>query len=169
MFLLFITVPSRVSFWAMEAPADATKTKDNLMNFSGSAGDMLAAMKAAGIQMPDAENAAKKAAAAPASKPAPCTDPTCTEDHDHSGHEHAGHGHDHEHNSTDHDHGHKHEHAHKEGHAHSKDDHKDCHSHGHTHEHMDHPGTSESPDVFSRAYEGEYMYNFNCLKCRDKG
>jgi hypothetical protein len=37
----------------MEAPFDKTKSKDNLMNFSGSASDMLAAMSAAGIVVPD--------------------------------------------------------------------------------------------------------------------
>jgi hypothetical protein len=39
----------------MEAPFDADKSSTDLFNFSGSAGDMLAAMKAAGIVMPEAE------------------------------------------------------------------------------------------------------------------
>ena len=38
----------------MEAPFDAAKSKNDLMNFSGSAGDMMAAMSAAGIVVPDA-------------------------------------------------------------------------------------------------------------------
>ena len=44
----------------MEAPFDAEKNSSNLMNFSGSAGDMMAAMKAAGIAVPEVEAAAKK-------------------------------------------------------------------------------------------------------------
>jgi hypothetical protein len=44
----------------MEAPFDADKTKDDLFNFSGSAGDMLSMMKAAGIVMPEAEEVGKK-------------------------------------------------------------------------------------------------------------
>ena len=49
----------------MEAPFDADKSKDDMTNFSGSAGDMLAAMKAAGISVPDAKEAAEKVAAHP--------------------------------------------------------------------------------------------------------
>jgi hypothetical protein len=40
----------------MEAPFDASKTKEDLMNFSGSAGDMMAAMAAAGIVVPEAQD-----------------------------------------------------------------------------------------------------------------
>ena len=39
----------------MEAPFDATKSKVDLLNFSGSASDMMAAMAAAGIVASDAE------------------------------------------------------------------------------------------------------------------
>jgi hypothetical protein len=39
----------------MEAPFDAAKSKVDLLNFSGSASDMKAAMAAAGIVAPDAE------------------------------------------------------------------------------------------------------------------
>ena len=87
----------------MEAPFDADKSKDDMTNFSGSAGDMLAAMKAAGISVPDAKEAAEKVAAAAPSAPEECTDPSCTHDHDH------GHGHaEKEEGHHDHDHGHGH-------------------------------------------------------------
>ena len=136
----------------MEAPHDKDKSKDNMMNFSGSAGDMLAAMQAAGIKVPDAQEAAEKAAAAPPSAPEACTDPGCTVDHGHGGHEHEHHdhgheghdhkGHDHEHHDHAHDggccgedHGHGgHEHGHK-GHDHQEHDHK-----GHDHKEHDHKG-----------------------------
>ena len=39
----------------MEAPHDATKSKTDLFNFSGSASDMMAAMAAAGIVVPEAQ------------------------------------------------------------------------------------------------------------------
>ena len=79
----------------MEAPHDGTKIADNMMNFSGSASDMLATMAAAGIVMPEAEEAAEKVAASPPSAPAAaCEDPSCTIDHGHSGHDH-GHSHGH--------------------------------------------------------------------------
>ena len=39
----------------MEAPFDATKSKVDLLNFSGSASDMMAAMAAAGVLASDAE------------------------------------------------------------------------------------------------------------------
>jgi len=48
----------------MEAPFDATKSSSDMLNFSGSASDMLAAMAAAGIVLPEAEAAAKQVAAA---------------------------------------------------------------------------------------------------------
>ena len=70
-----------------------------MLSFEGTAGGMLDAMKAAGIQVPDAEQAAKKVASAPPAvvEAAACGDPSCTHDHDHShGHGH-GHGHDHGH------------------------------------------------------------------------
>ena len=44
----------------MEAPHDATKSKTDLLNFSGSASDMMAAMAAAGIVLPEAQDAAMK-------------------------------------------------------------------------------------------------------------
>ena len=59
------------------------------MNFSGSAGDMLAAMEAAGIKAPDAADAALKVAEAPASSaPVNCEDPSCAVDHSHGNHSH---------------------------------------------------------------------------------
>ena len=104
----------------MEAPHDATKSKDDVMNFSGSAGDLLAAMQAAGIKAPEAEDAARKAASAPASAPKACEDPGCTVDHGHGGHEHEHHEHGGlrhgasgccSHDGTcSHDHGHGHDH-----------------------------------------------------------
>jgi hypothetical protein len=39
----------------MEAPFDATKSKEDMYNFSGSAGDMMAMMEAAGIVVPEAK------------------------------------------------------------------------------------------------------------------
>jgi thioredoxin 1 len=109
----------------MEAPHDAKKSKENMMNFSGSAGDMLAAMEAAGINVPDAKEAAKKAAAAPASVPEACTDPSCTHDHSHGSHEH--------------DHGHAHDDGHgsilKHGSGDCCGDHGSCSAHGHSHDH----------------------------------
>jgi hypothetical protein len=39
----------------MEAPFDATKSKDDMFNFSGSASDMMAMMTAAGIVAPEAQ------------------------------------------------------------------------------------------------------------------
>ena len=39
----------------MEAPFDATKSKTNLLNFSGSAADMMAAMANAGIVATEAQ------------------------------------------------------------------------------------------------------------------
>ena len=90
------------------------------MNFEGSASDMLAAMAAAGIKLPETEEAAKRVAAAPASAPAAsCDDPSCTHDHSHGAHEH---GHD------DHGHDHSHEHAHEHGHDHAGCDHGCDHS-----------------------------------------
>ncbi len=67
-----------------------------MMNFTGSAGDMLQAMKAAGVEVPEeVEEAAKRAAAAPPSVQAvsalSCSDPCCTHDHSH--------GHDHQHDA----------------------------------------------------------------------
>ena len=44
--------PSRSN---MEAPFDAEKSKTNMMNFSGSASDMMEAMSAAGILVPEAQ------------------------------------------------------------------------------------------------------------------
>eukprot|EP00614_Pseudopedinella_elastica_P002895 CAMPEP_0172604590 /NCGR_PEP_ID=MMETSP1068-20121228/24848_1 /TAXON_ID=35684 /ORGANISM="Pseudopedinella elastica, Strain CCMP716" /LENGTH=79 /DNA_ID=CAMNT_0013406713 /DNA_START=151 /DNA_END=387 /DNA_ORIENTATION=+ len=73
----------------MEAPFDDAKSKNDMLNFSGSASDMMAAMEAAGIKLPEAQDAALKAAAAPPSAPAPCDDPGCTMDHGHS-HGHGG-------------------------------------------------------------------------------
>ena len=68
---------------------DASKSKSNMMNFSGSAGDMLAAMEAAGIKAPDAADAALKVAEAPASSaPVNCEDPSCAVDHSHGNHSH---------------------------------------------------------------------------------
>ena len=108
---------------------DGDKTKENMMNFSGSAGDMLAAMQAAGINVPDAAEAAKKAAAAAPSAPEACDDPSCTHDHSHGGHSHShrkeSHGHSHDEHAAepaacehhregrghDHDHGHDHQHT----------------------------------------------------------
>ena len=80
----------------MEAPYDATKSAHDMLNFSGSASDMMAAMKAAGIVMPETEAAAMKVAAAPPSKeePTSCGDPSCSVDHSHGGHDH-GHSHGH--------------------------------------------------------------------------
>jgi len=80
----------------MEAPYDATKSAHDMLNFSGSASDMQAAMKAAGIVMPETEAAAMKVAAAPPSKeePGSCGDPSCSVDHSLSGHDH-GHSHSH--------------------------------------------------------------------------
>lgn len=133
----------------------------DMLNFSGSASDMLAAMKAAGIVMPDAEEAALKVAAAPPSvliAAASCGDPSCGVDHSHGGHDH---GHDHGRVGDEmdccaapsHDQGHTHGHAHGEescctapaavahdhGHGHDKID--SCtaapaslaHNHGHSH------------------------------------
>ena len=119
----------------MEAPHDASKSKTDLMNFSGSAGDMLAAMQAAGIKVPEAQDAAKVAAAAPPSAPAACDDPSCTVDHDHGGHDHHDHEHGHDHHK-EHDHG-GHEHG---GHEHGGHDHDgDCCG-GHDHSEHDHKG-----------------------------
>jgi len=80
------------------ATAPVVGTEDGMLSFEGTAGGMLDAMKAAGIQVPDAEQAAKKVANAPPAvmEPAACGDPSCTHDHDHShSHDH-GHGHGHE-------------------------------------------------------------------------
>ena len=66
-------------------------SKSNMMNFSGSAGDMLAAMEAAGIKAPDAADAALKVAEAPASSaPVNCEDPSCAVDHSHGNHSSIG-------------------------------------------------------------------------------
>ena len=125
----------------MEAPYDASKTKDNMLNFSGSAGDMLAAMQAAGIKVPEAAAAANKVAAAPGSAtPEACDDPHCTADHSHGGHEHEHeheHGHEHEH---EHEHGHDHSHGH--GHQHGKDCDDAGHNHAHGHGHGDEEGST---------------------------
>jgi len=43
----------------MEAPHDSTKSKTDVFNFSGSASDMLAAMKAAGMSVPEAQEVRK--------------------------------------------------------------------------------------------------------------
>jgi len=40
----------------MEAPFDGTKTNADMLNFSGSASDMMAAMAAAGIVVDDAKD-----------------------------------------------------------------------------------------------------------------
>jgi len=73
----------------MEAPFDAAKSKEDMFNFSGSAGDMMEMMKAAGIVAPEAQEAARKVAAAPASEAeASCADPSCGHDHSHGSHAH---------------------------------------------------------------------------------
>lgn len=111
----------------MEAPFDKTKTKTDMMNFSGSAGDMMSLMAAAGIVAPDVSEAALKVASAPASAPEDCKDPNCGHDHSH-GHEH-GHAHEHQH-KHEHDHGHGHEHAAAPvTKAHGGHDHSHSHSH----------------------------------------
>ena len=69
--------------------ATSVATEESILNFSGSAGDMLAAMAAAGIDAPDAREAAFKVASASASVPKTCDEPSCTEDHDHGHHEHS--------------------------------------------------------------------------------
>ena len=67
----------------LEIAEEQMDSARNVLNFSGSAGDMLAAMAAAGIEAPDAQEAAQKVAAAAASAPEACDDPSCTEDHSH--------------------------------------------------------------------------------------
>ena len=73
----------------------ALQNMADMLNFEGSAGDMLSMMKAAGIVMPEAEEAAKKVASAPPSAPtAPTCGTDCSHDHDH------GHGHGHTHSEA---------------------------------------------------------------------
>mmetsp|Transcript_5443 Transcript_5443/g.7077 ORF Transcript_5443/g.7077 Transcript_5443/m.7077 type:complete len:143 (+) Transcript_5443:53-481(+) len=131
----------------MEAPHDATKSKDDLMNFSGSASDMLAAMQAAGIVMPDAKEAALQVAAAPASAPKECDDPNCGHDHSHEGHSH---DHDHKCEKDDcHDHSHSHEHSHK------SDDKEQVKDSGHDHDH-DHKMKEASKDDKSHHHDHDH-------------
>ena len=94
--------PRRKSPFRRAVTTPEEPSKDNLLNFSGSAGDMLAAMAAAGIQVEDAVEAAQKVAAAKpsANHAASCNDPNCTVDHSHE------HGHEHDHS---HEHGHDHQ------------------------------------------------------------
>lgn len=117
------------------------------LNFEGTASNLTSTLKAAGVVVPAAEAAAKRAAEAPPSAPEACNDPSCTADHshEHHGHDHGGHnhGHDgHDHDGHDHD-GHNHGH---DSHDHGGHDHGG-HDHGHAHEHLDHPGNFNERDT----------------------
>jgi len=99
----------------------------NMLNFEGSASDLTAAMKAAGVTLPETEQSALRVAASKPSAPEACTDPDCTHDHSHGSHEH--------------------EHGHHHGHEHA-------HSHGHSHEHGGHHDTKDvAPVHISSAFD----------------